>query len=288
MQRLNIYAPLSEFEWKGRDFEMAPEIWIRRFEEMPHLHGQDASLAADEKSKLFFASHWITFPWTERTVLCPTEIVNLLLLAIWLLAPTKTHVAFRFHLDATQSTSSSAYRLLDRFQWIQGFTTSSLTDSDVTRAAQTYRTLLHLARARGRMNDALLLALAGCWSNRWQVALICYAAATEAILTYSTGGGLTRRLAKSYACLVETDKAARDTAYLAFKNAYESRSDVMHGRTHNVADADRLPTLAIFAEILRNLFAAVVASPSLAKTLEDTDAQREVFFSSIEIGYTPP
>lgn len=118
--------------------------------------------------------------------------------------------------------------------------------------------------------------------------MICHAAAAEALLTYATGPGITRRLSISYACLVETKPADRDRAFREFADLYRARSDIMHGRTHNVARADRLPTLARFGDILRSLWRAVLSSPALIQALEGTDAQRQVWFAAQEAGYSPP
>src|SRR5205823_1273542 len=115
------------------------------------------------------------------------------------------------------------------FAWVSGATHGDFDDPDLRSAATYCQTLHGLCRARGRLNDALILTATGCWSHRWQAALICYAAAAEALLTYSTAPGITRRLAASYACLVETQTARRDAAYEEFRALYSVRSDIMHG-----------------------------------------------------------
>jgi hypothetical protein len=215
--------------------------------------------------------------------------MNLVLLALWLVKPTKTHVAFRFHLGhEAAAVEKWRQRVLDRFAWVSGVTLNNFDDRDL-RVAATYYPMLHdVCCARGRLNNALILTATGCWSHQWQAALISYAAAAEALLTYSTAPGITHRLATSYACLVETETARRDAAYGEFRALYSVRSDVMHGRTHNVPPSDRLPFLARFQKLLRTVWWVALSSSKLIALLEDSDAQREAYFLPLTSSYTPP
>ncbi|MGH2359075.1 MAG: hypothetical protein ACRDGM_00810 [bacterium] len=289
MSRFDIYAPLNEFEWAGLDFQLSPALSLRRRSQRPDLRGLDASLAQDEQDTISLADHWLEFQWDEGTTPSPAETVNMILLAFWLAKPTKMHVAYRFELGCGSAVNTNKVcRLLDRFAWVPGTTHVALDDSDIEAAAVHNRVLRDLCRARGRLNDALVLTLVGCWSHRWQTALISHAAAAEAILTYATGPGITRRLSTTYACLVEAQPADRDRAFREFVSLYAARSDIMHGRTHNVAPPDRLPTLARFEEILRRLWRVVLSSPQLIHVLDDTDTQRQAWFAAREAGYSPP
>ena len=284
-----IYAPLHEFRWNGDNFELASELWIKRFDQQPNLRGLDVALTQDEQNNIFYAQHWLTFRWNEGSTLSPAEMVNLALLSLWLVKPTKTHVAFRFHLGQEAAAAEKSYsRLLDRFAWVPGTIYDEINIPDLQMASYYYPVLHDRCCARGRLNDALVLTLAGCYSHQWQVVLICHAAAAEALLTYDTGPGVTRRLSKSYACLVETQQAQRDMAFREFSRLYSARSDVMHGRTHKVPSTGRLPTLAQFEGMIRNLWRAVLSSPQVSTALEGTDAQRKAHFLALQSGYTPP
>ena len=108
------------------------------------------------------------------------------------------------------------------------------------------------------------------------------------MLTYSTRSGITRHLAITCACLLETHKTPRDVAFNRFLKLYEVRSDIMHGRTHNVPEANRLETLREFQDLLRRLWCTILTSPLLTSTLEGTDAGRQSYFLSIESGYVAP
>ncbi len=288
-RRFEIYAPLQEFHWEGDDFELAPALWIKRFRQAPDLSGFHEWIAKDEWESALWADHWLTFDWIEGVAPSPAEITNLVLLSLWLVKPTRSQIAFRFEIGrGGAADEKSRKRLLDRFAWVPGTIHPDLEDQDLRSASAYYANLAALCRARGRLNDALLLTISGCWSHAWQVALICHAAATEAILTYATGPGITRRLATSYACITEVDTRKRDAAFREFVDLYSVRSDIMHGRTHNVATTDRLPTLARFQEVLRRLWKAVLSSPALTAVLEGTDTVRKAHIQVLEQGYLPP
>lgn len=289
-RQFEIYAPLQDFYWNVGDFELTPGLWIRRFNQKPDLQGLDATLAEDEQTDAFFyAQHWLTFHWNEGTEPSPAEMVNLALVALWLVKPTRSHVAFRFQLGQEAAAGEkSRSRLFDRFAWVPGATHEEFDDSDLQSTSSYYPALRNICCAGSRLNDALILTLTGCWSHQWQAALICHAAAAEALLTCSTARGITRRLATSYACLVETQRACRDAANGEFRTLYSVRSDIMHGRVHNVPPSDQLPLLARFQNVLRTLWRVEISSPQLILVLDGSDTQREEYFSQLTSGYTPP
>ena len=179
-------------------------------------------------------------------------------------------------------------RLLDRFAWIPGSIDPDISNEDIRKASTYYVELERLVRLRGRLNNAMVLTVAGCWSHGWQTALICHASAAETILTYATGSGLTRRLATSYACIVASDSPSRDAAFKEFSTLYSARSDIVHGRMHNIARTDTLATLLRVQNLMRRLWGAVLVSKELLATLELDDAGRQTYLTRIETGYTPP
>lgn len=289
-RQFEIYAPLQDFCWNGVDFELTPGLRIRHFHQKPDLQGLNVTIAEDEQRDAFFyAQHWLAFCWNEGTEPSPAETVNLALMALWLVKTTRSHVAFRFELGQEAAAGQKRRsRLFDRFAWVPNATHEKFNDSDLRAASSYYPALRDICCAKSRLNDALILTLTGCWSHQWQSALICHAAAAEALLTHSTAWGITRRLATSYACLVEARKDCRDAAYGEFCTLYSVRSDIMHGRSHNVPPSDRLPLLGRFQDVLRILWRAVISSPQTVSALEGSDAQREAYFSRLASGYTPP
>lgn len=288
-QSFDIYAPLQDFHWDGADFELSPGLWIRRFQRIPDLQGWNTHLSEDEQNRLSYAKHWLTFRWDEGAQPSPSETTNLALLSLWLVKPTRTHVAFRFQIGTRAGVSGSGRsRLLDRFQWIPNAVTDEFDTAELQSASGHYAALHPVLCRRGRLNDALLLTLAGCFARRWQVALTCYASAAETILNYSSAPGLTRRLCSAYVCLVESSLPARQAAYSQFKALYAIRSDIVHGRAHNVPASDRLVHLASFAEAIRRLWRAVIGSGAATNALEGDDGRRKTYIRSIEAGFSPP
>ena len=285
----DVLAPLVNFHWDGDEFEFAPGVWIRRLTKLPELPQFEDQLSRDEWEKAEEASHWLFFEWDGTQQPEPNEVTELVLLALWLVTPTKTQFRFRFQIEQNSTSNHTRrQRILDRFAWIDGAIADGFVYDDLVRASQLYAALVSIYLNRGRLSNALLLTVTGCWSHFWQSALVCHAAAVEAILTYSTGAGITRRLGISYACVSEVQAPARDAAYREFTELYSIRSDIMHGRPHNVPAPLRLPNLARFQGLLRNLWRIVLQSPRLIDVLEGTDAEREAYFLTLQDGYAPP
>ncbi|MGO9579603.1 MAG: hypothetical protein ACLP2P_09345, partial [Desulfobaccales bacterium] len=111
----------------------------------------------------------------------------------------------------------------------------------------------------------------------------------EAILTYSERPGITKRLAKTFVCLTETQKYKRDLEFSKFIELYKIRSDIMHGRAMNYDDANiNLKNLNEFETLLRKLWELILSSKHIIVELEKSDADRKIFFDKNEQGYQPP
>ena len=268
-KRFKIWAPLQKFSWDGEHFELSSEVYIERVREQPDLQGMEEYLSKDEQEKMFYAAHWLTFEWTEGSPISFAEYVDLVLLALWLAKPTKTHVAFRFKL-ALEGASDGAgrCRLLDRFLWIRGTTQNQFNTEDLQAASRYFETLKAICERRERLLNALEFTLAGCMAYRWHTALVSFAAALETMLTYSQEPGLTTRLAETYACLIEAEEAARQNAYCDFKYLYSIRSDIVHGRVYNIDKGDRLYRLGETQNLVRKLWHKIITDQNLLNALE--------------------
>ena len=289
IRRFDVYAPLQDFYWSGRNFAFPSNIVLKRMDNTPDLSGLESFVSKLEWEEATSSDHWLTFQWVDGAEITPSEIINLFLLSLWLVKPIRAQVALKFEVgreDAENERKMS--RLLDRFAWIPGTIDPDITDEDLRLALSYYSALEPLCRARGRLNNAMVLTVAGCWSHGWQTALICHAAAAETLLTYATRPGLTRRLGTSYACLVESDASARDAAFSEFVSLYRVRSDIVHGRMHNISKADTLPTLLRFQNLTRKLWNVILTSSHHISALELDDAGREAYLTRIQCGYTPP
>jgi hypothetical protein len=69
--------------------------------------------------------------------------------------------------------------------------------------------------------------------QEWQSAFVCFSAAVEALLTYSTGAGVTERPAKAYATVVARGDTENQEAIEKVRRLYAIRSDIMHGRAYD-------------------------------------------------------
>lgn len=286
--KFQITVPLYEFAWDGTAFAGFPGLTITSAR--PELEGLEDHLAASEKSDLFFASHWLIFDWTVGESPSPQEIVNLVLLSLWLTKPTRAHAKFRFELNLDRSSSDHGgfFRSLERFGWVHGHVRNQVTTVDLSRSSRYFTAFLPIVQRRGRLHQALVLHAAGCWASQWHVKLICHAAAIEALLTYATGPHITRRLATSFACLTRRSAGARDSAFRRFRDLYNTRSDIMHGRIHNVPQAHKLRHLAGLEAVARAIWKAVLRSSRITITLEGSDVVRQAFFNARESGFKPP
>ncbi len=289
MRRFDVFAPLQDFYWSGQDHSFGSQVVLKRFDASPDLSGLESYVSKPEWERAANSDHWLTFPWIDGADISPSEVINLFLLSLWLVKPIRSQVALRFEIGRDNAAHEKTMsRLLDRFAWIPGSIDPDISDEDVRKASTYYSELEHLCRERGRLNNAMLLTVSGCWSHGWQTALICHAAAAETLLTYATGHGLTRRLATSYACIVASDSPSRDAAFAEFATLYSARSDIVHGRMHNIARTDTLPTLLRFQNLLRRLWSAILVSKKLLSALELDDTGRQAYLAQIENGYAAP
>jgi len=288
-RRFDVYAPLLDFYWAGQDFALSHDVTIKRFDDAPSLLGLESSASRPEWQRATQSDHWLTFSWVEATDPDPAEVINLVLLSLWLVKPIRSQVALWFEMNRDRTADGNTFsRVLDRFAWIPGTIGPDIKTSDLRLASFHYRALEALYKARGRLSNAIVLTVAGCWSHGWQTALICHASAAETILTYATGRGLTRRLATSYACIVASDTSGRDAAYKEFVDLYSARSDIVHGRMHNITKNDTLPTLIRFQNLMRRLWTAVLGSGPLTSALELDDSRRAAHLLPLQSGYTAP
>lgn len=289
--RLIAYAPIHEFRWSGEDFQVGSGLWVKRLAAKPDLLGLESSLSRFDANCVSDAHHWLIFEVHGDSEIDKylTEVRSFFLLSLWLSRATATQVRICFLIDTEpQAARQSVKPFSDSFALLPGDRLRDFSDTDIRNACSYYPALWSVYGARKRLNDALLLTIAGCVSQDWRAALICHSAAVEAMLTYATGRGITRRLAMTCACLLEADKVQRDGVFRNFCKLYDARSDIMHGRTYQVPESERLETLRQYQELLRRLWCKALLSPPLNSILEGSDAVRAAYFQSAEHGYMPP
>ena len=284
-----VHVPLERFRWAGNRFELYSKFHVVRRSQLPDLGGLERRLAADEiRLLLENTTHWLEFEYQLGSPHSPAELVNLFLLSLWLQVPTKTRVSHRFKVGIAEANGETKLtHLFDRMNYVEGSTQASVSTQDLMSTAQLMETLLGIPK-RGRINDAIILTLQGCWQGRWQAAIMLFASAAEALLTYSTAGGLTKRLAIAYACLTQRSKAMRDSAYVEFRSCYQMRSDVVHGRGSTVPVTVRVAGVGRWGTILRILWLRILSNKTTIDTMGGSDARRAKRVRRAIGQYLPP
>ncbi|HEY7364948.1 MAG TPA: hypothetical protein VIE37_12650 [Methylomirabilota bacterium] len=277
--RQDVWAPLIEFTWAGTDSALAPDTWIKKTAPVDELLASKEAewyLSREERDSCKETPHWLHVIRTVSDELSPAAAVNSVLLALWIVRPTATHVPVRF---AQTPAEVSAARVLDRFQWVPGTAAESISDDDLAVVASILPPLRDVYLNGGRLNNAIVLTFRGCVSVSWQSAFVCFTAAAEAMLTYSDKPGVTERLAKAYGQLVAKSVSDRRIATERFKKIYAVRSDIVHGRSYDRnRSKGNLVDLAECSHLIRTLWRRVLESEQVRRALERDDAGRRAFF----------
>jgi hypothetical protein len=281
-----IVVPLSGFPWSGDSFSLSSIVRLERLNGTL-LHSQYASdLADDDRQALTSVQHCLIVDSEGHTDDRETGI--LFLLALWLVRPTATKIGYRF-VDFGVGNRRVA-RLIDQFQWNSANVAKKVNDTDLEVTATYFGRLALIALAGGRLRNALFLTLRGREASSWSVSFILLAAAVEALLTYSEQRGLTRRLARAFACITEIDQTSREEAYIEFRRLYVVRSDIAHGRAFH-RDKDQQENIADLAKLenrLRTLWRCIIDRPTYQAALETDDTGRITFFAALEKDLVEP
>jgi len=288
-RRFSIYIPLKRFKYHTDEFEIYPDVILKRMTSHSQVKKCKRMVSKDEWEDATRTPFWVNFTWSEDCQFSTSETMNLVLLSLWLVKPNRVEAKLKFEIgidSAEEETGRS--RILDRMQWIAHEPDEEFSNEELELSRVYFRCFSEIYLRRGRLSNAMVLTLNGCWNNFWQGALILQAAALEAMLTFSRGPGLTKRLAISYACLTCSNINERNEAYKTFKELYSIRSDAMHGRIHNLKADRRLPTLSQFNDLVRSVWRAIICNSNACDVLDKSDSEREVFFQEVQNEFTPP
>ena len=282
---MKVFAPLFHFRSQESNFRITSYLSIETHTYT--FRKEDKSyLSEEERFEAIDCKYWVIINKKIPKDLNPSVILNTLLLAFWIHKPTKVQTRFWFRVQANEGTVS---RIMDRFLFnskdriIRDFDLD-----DLKKIAKIYSLLVRISRRRGRLQTALHNTYQGAINSNWKVAFVLYTAALEAMLTYSKGPGITKRLSKSYACIVAKKKKQRDSNFRKFHRLYNTRSDIMHGRAMRVTSAGNLKRLSELSSLLRKLWICILSDQQLGTVLESPDNVRKIFFIDIEACYSPP
>ena len=227
MAQLSVLAPLIDFQWEGSRFELLPGIDVQ---ETPAFNWDSEVvrhyLSQDERERCQGARHWLAIRQPAQDTISSASRVNAVLIALWVVRPTLTHVAFRF---TDSADGLQVARVLERFAWIKDQAHLVVFTADLEMARRLLGPLLSVYAERRRLGNALALTFRGCTARDWQSALICFGSATEAMLTYSRAIDAKEMLAATYAKLASHYGGGAALPTGEFKRLYELRTDVLHG-----------------------------------------------------------
>jgi hypothetical protein len=276
--KVHSWAPLLALPWSGSEKQITGDTWIRGRGAYIGYSATDFKryLSRDEREQCREAEHWLQIDQPVHSALSSPAAINSFLVALWVVAPTRTHIPLRFEEAKGQRTVA---RLLDRFQWIEGQALDGIQGKQLEETGRLLRPLRDVYENGRRLRNALVLSFQGCLSRQWQVAFVCLAAAAEAILSDSTERGLGQRLADNFAALTATDEAGRKDARARFRRLYGIRSVIVHGRAHGRREAHiTLKDLAEFSDLVRGLWRIVLEDSNARAALEAGDEQRQLLF----------
>jgi len=210
-------------------------------------------------------------------------IINVLLLSLWIVGPIRATTFFKFSDYRTVSIIHS------QIQHNEKDTFAECSDDSLAITSKFYKEIFRIYKKDKRLQTAIVNTYFGCVTFQWKVAFICFSAALETMLMYGRGPGITKRLAKTYACLTEQTKRQRNKAYRQFIKLYGIRSRIIHGEYRWLKKPDRnLTHLSNFSDLLRRLWRIVLSSKEYCRELEKGDEKRRLLFGKIEAGYIPP
>ncbi|MBC2734162.1 MAG: hypothetical protein HF981_07380 [Desulfobacteraceae bacterium] len=281
-QELDVLTPLSEFRCDLEQFDINDFCSVVRCREKPELpESLNHNLSEYDHEILSDTPYWLHFHHNENEQISAAEKVNLFLLSLWVVKPTKTHAKFRFGISEDRKYGGIS-RYLDRFLWIRGNTHDEVSKEDLERLSSLIRNMVSIVTNHQRLHNALHLTHQACMAFKWQPAFICFSSAMEAILTYSKKHGITQRIAETYALLTKAEGKDKEKAVSEVKRLYGIRSDIVHGRAAYMNDADRnIEELTNLTNVIRRLWDIVLSSDDILTELEKSDRERAAWFNSL-------
>jgi|GEM_PF-4853937 len=278
-----ICFPLFNFKTDVPSFHFSDFLSLNKHIYVPTKRDKNFSLSVEEVNSIKKQKYWL-FLAQDRIPdgLSSSEIGNLLLLAFWIHRPVQFQLRYKFE-------TNGFTRLLDRIQHNEeDNNNNSFTIDDFQTIKEIYNQVYVAAIRRARLKTALLNTLYGSFAGNWRPAILLYTAALEALLSFSTAPGITKRLGRCYACIVSNNKNQRDAFYEEFVFAYNLRSDVMHGRVIETNERENLQNLSRLTNLLRTLWTAILKYQRLCIDLEADDKSRESLFDTLTKGYVAP
>lgn len=282
---MKAFSPLHNFATREKYFEFSDYFSLKVAHDLNYQYGDsDHFISKMESDDVCRCYNWLIIDLDKKNIDIEDEIIlNTLLIAFWIFSSNKVSFKYIFN-DYEQG----CFINFSRFEFNEkDINKSDYTFDELTKIKEYFNLLVSVSQANGRIHTAISNTFQGCVAFNWKTAFLLYSAAVEALLTYKRGSGITRRLSKTYACLVETDFSKRKQEYTNFSYLYKIRSDIMHGSINNSNPDDNLTNLSKFAVMLRKLWQTILSDSNIINIIEKQDSDREIFFNKIETGFNP-
>lgn len=270
-----VQVPLCLFYLFGDELEIAPGVWLRNLAVPPYPEDEEAFaklLWQNHRPNLHDARKWLCF--SRDADLDQQEVLNAFLLALWVAVPTETFARYMLGEVPMELQALFAHVPHPHIK-------RRVTLDDMERVKVFFPAILGIRRTKGRLQEALHLTFGGCiQSASWQVAVVSYMAALEALVSYErTIGGTVNHIQR--ACELLVRPADRKLQNRRIAVAYDVRNDIAHGMGYKHVDGARnLAELARVRDLLRDAWAAVLPDPAAIAALEGDDGQRRVFLEA--------
>jgi len=282
-----FYFPLIDFSMSPDNFIISDHLRIAKTPYNLDKAKMLPGLSEHHRQSLKRTQYWAIVDGKGVNTSDDASIcINTLLLAFQIAGPIKATTFFKFE----------DYKLVTiihtQFQHNEKDTFIRCGIDELKQTSGHYKELFRIYRRNQRLQTAMLYSYYACTTKQWKVAFIFLSAALEAMLTYKPtkkDKGVTKRLAKAYACLTEDKKRQRNKGYRQAIKLYGIRSRIIHGEIRGLRNPDRnLKLLSEFSGILRKLWQRVLSNKTICRELEKGDQKRRLFFKNLEAGYNEP
>jgi len=224
---MKYYSPVFNIFTDTKYYEFSKYLFIELTANSDFKLQHEFFLSLNDRYEINSTKYWFVVNENIPKYLSSSQALNILLLSFWILSPTEIHLKYKLKSD------DSVGLFLDRFLFnkYEGRKTNYTFD-DFSEIKTYYTSLIKIFKTNKRLSLALDNTYRACTTYNWKVAFLLLTNALESMFTYSREKGITRRLAKSYACFMTTDKKNRDNLFREFYNLYHE-SDIQLNEVYN-------------------------------------------------------
>jgi hypothetical protein len=281
-RRRTVHLPLHDFLLASHPERVTLARGVTLVRRAPALcEAQLEELGRKERIDLKSGiAYWLAIRGPRRSH-SSSSVANTWIFALWLVRPTKASLHHSFG-EFDSGTETSFARMLTRVVHNEyDYQPGAFTKEELRQAIQKFRRLIRIG-SNSRLGLALSLSVESTWVHRWSPGILLAASAVESMLTYTTErGSVTARLKTAFSGFIGGTEEERAEATLRIEQAYGKRSEIVHGRHSSPTSTGRLKDVAMWSQILRDMWHQVLARPDLFAALQGDDATRKRFFQMI-------